>query len=95
MALFKIALLQMISSGSDQDANLAKREIFCRRAAGMGANVALFPEMWNIGAEFDMDNIRSYRKRETWGNAYRRPKAYDALISTDVDEPFVRLDLRR
>ena len=45
MALFKIALLQMIPSGSDQDANLAKGEVFCRRAAGMGANVALFPEM--------------------------------------------------
>jgi predicted amidohydrolase len=46
-------------------------------------------------AEFDMDNIRSYRKRETWGNAYRRPRAYEVLVSTDVDEPFVRPDSRR
>jgi predicted amidohydrolase len=46
-------------------------------------------------AEFDMDRIRSYRNRETWGNAYRRPRAYGALISTDVEEPFIRPDSRR
>jgi len=44
-----IALLQMAASGNDQAANLAKGEEFCRRARGMGADIALFPEMWNIG----------------------------------------------
>jgi predicted amidohydrolase len=44
-----IALLQMTSYGNDQDANLSKGESFCRRARDMGADIALFPEMWNIG----------------------------------------------
>ncbi len=44
-----IALLQMTSCGNDQDANLTKGEAFCRRARTMGADIALFPEMWNIG----------------------------------------------
>jgi N-carbamoylputrescine amidase len=52
MSYFNIALLQMAGAGFDQDANLAKGDAFCRRAANMGADLALFPEMWNIGYEF-------------------------------------------
>ncbi len=52
MAQLTIALLQMVSNGTDQEANLAKGEAFCRRAAGVGADIALFPEMWNIGYTF-------------------------------------------
>src|SRR6185437_16132417 len=49
MAILQIALLQMAAAGNDQQANLAKGEDFCLRAKAMGADVALFPEMWNIG----------------------------------------------
>ena len=49
MSLIRIALLQMTACGSDQDANQSKGEAFCRRASEMGADIALFPEMWNIG----------------------------------------------
>ncbi len=49
MALLNIALLQMLSSGGDQGANFVKGGEFCRQAAAMGADIALFPEMWNIG----------------------------------------------
>ena len=49
MSILRVALLQMVSSGPDQDANLAKGEVFCRQARQMGADIALFPEMWNIG----------------------------------------------
>jgi len=49
MSLFKVALLQMTACRSGQDANLAKGEAFCRQAGAMGADVALFPEMWNNG----------------------------------------------
>ena len=52
MNLIKIALLQMTGCGSDKDENLAKGELFCRRAKEMGADVALFPEMWSIGMTF-------------------------------------------
>src|SRR5216110_1121658 len=52
MSLLNIALLQMTPCGADQEANRAKGEAFCRRARALGADVALFPEMWNIGHSF-------------------------------------------
>lgn len=52
MGLVKIALLQMKAYGTDQAANLAKGEEYCRKARALGADLALFPEMWNIGYTF-------------------------------------------
>ena len=52
MQFFKVALLQMTGSGYDQAANQAKGEAFCRRAKAQGADLALFPEMWNVGYTF-------------------------------------------
>ena len=49
MNSIKIALLQMTALGTECAASVAKGELFCRRAAAMGADAALFPEMWNIG----------------------------------------------
>ena len=46
-------------------------------------------------ASFDLDSIRSYRARETWGNAYRRPRLYTLLTKTEVSPPFVRPDATR
>ena len=44
-----VALLQVSAAGSDQDENQAKGIHFCHQAARLGADIALFPEMWNIG----------------------------------------------
>ena len=49
MSVVRIALLQMAGRGLDQEANQVKGDVFCRRAAALGADMALFPEMWNIG----------------------------------------------
>jgi predicted amidohydrolase len=46
-------------------------------------------------ASFDLDSIRSYREREAWGNAYRRPRLYAPLTATEVRPPFVRRDATR
>ncbi len=43
MQPFTVALLQMTAAGNDLAANQAKGDDFCRRAAAMGADVALFP----------------------------------------------------
>lgn len=43
-------------------------------------------------AIFDLDALRDYRRRESWGNAFRRPSAYRSLTSSEVREPFVRVD---
>jgi len=49
MKPIQVALLQMTAHRNDQDANLSKGEVFCRQARAMGADIALFPEMWNLG----------------------------------------------
>jgi predicted amidohydrolase len=52
VSVIKVALLQITACGNDQDANRCKGEKFCRYASAMGADIALFPEMWNIGYTF-------------------------------------------
>jgi predicted amidohydrolase len=49
MSKLRVALLQLLSAGYDQSANLAKGQQYCRMARQLGADIALFPEMWNIG----------------------------------------------
>lgn len=44
--------------------------------------------------EFDMDSIREYRRTETWGNAYRKPGAYNLLLNPRVQAPFVRTPVK-
>src|SRR3989344_2436478 len=45
---FKVALLQ-INPGIDQNQNLEKGLEYCKKAKDLGADLALFPELWNIG----------------------------------------------
>jgi len=54
-AVLTVALLQVEAAGYDQDENLRRGEDACRRAASLGADVALFPEMWNVGYGFEHD----------------------------------------
>ena len=77
MTHLKVALLQMTASGGDQAANLEKGEAFCRRAAEQGADIALFPEMWNIGYQCYDGTVEG---------------AWDAWIdkSIDRDSDFIR-----
>lgn len=51
---FKVALLQLISEKSQMD-NLKKGLNACRKAKEMGADLALFPEMWNNGYRVSAD----------------------------------------
>src|SRR5262245_14020254 len=76
MSQLKIALLQMISHGVDQAANLAKGEEVCRPAAALWAYIALFPEMWSNGYTF-------YDPKES--GAHERWKAQ----ALDHDSPFI------
>jgi predicted amidohydrolase len=46
-------------------------------------------------ADFPIDEIREYRRREVHGNAYRHPQKYKLLISECIEEPFIRKDYRR
>lgn len=55
-------------------------------AVEAGEHPGIFP------AAFDLTALRTYRHRETWGNAFRRPTAYGALASRTVTDPFIRVD---
>lgn len=46
--MLKIALLQLLPTGS-ADGNLKKGVEACRKAKALGADIALFPEMWSSG----------------------------------------------
>jgi N-carbamoylputrescine amidase len=48
VTIVRVALLQLRPC-EERRANLAKGLEACRRAKALGADVALFPEMWNIG----------------------------------------------
>lgn len=38
-----------------------------------------------ILAEFDMDKIRDYRRREVWGDKYRKLEAYEGLANETIE----------
>lgn len=45
-------------------------------------------------ADLDLAQLRTYRRHEVHGNAYRRPEKYGLLTSQRVEEPFIRPDRR-
>lgn len=55
MANFNVALLQ-IDSSTNLAANLEKGITACRKAKDMGADLALFPEMWSCGYTIPEDS---------------------------------------
>lgn len=63
MPKLNIALLQLAPCGADREANLAKGDAFCRRAAAQGADIALLPEMWSIGYSFFDPEVPGDRER--------------------------------
>lgn len=75
-----VALLQMTACGSGQAANQAKGEAFCRRAREMGADVALFPEMWNIGYTFERHDeagaSEKHAEQPSSGDLWRAPELW-------------------
>ncbi len=80
MSTINVALLQMSSCGTDQEANLAKGETFCRRARELGADIAVFPEMWNIG-------YSSFAgAQEDLGDLWRAPHRWDGVPDTSARE---------
>ncbi len=84
--MLTIALLQMTSCGTDQTANLTKGEAFCRQAKTLGADIALFPEMWNIG-------YTSFAPAET-EDIWRSPDLWPANGTLDTSSDLAQARLR-
>ena len=66
MATLRIALLQLAAAGADTAENLDRGLAACRAASEGGADIALFPEMWQIGCTpcpEDADGRRAWAAR--------------------------------
>jgi N-carbamoylputrescine amidase len=70
MSMLTVGLLQITAAGNDQGANLAKGEAACRRAKKIGADIALFPELFSVGftpaVSLDPHAPNHYRAPERW-----------------------------
>jgi predicted amidohydrolase len=72
-----VALLQLTAHGDDLAANLATGEAACRRARALGADIALFPELWSAGATFHAPRAG--------GDRWRAPGRWPAGAPVDDD----------
>ncbi|WP_207926819.1 carbon-nitrogen hydrolase family protein [Actinocrispum wychmicini] len=88
--MLTVALLQLAPEPTDY---LTRGTKACRQAAAMGADIALFPEMWNVGYKSNgtPDFWGHYRSPGQWGDDEApdlAPVWADLAISVDSD--FVR-----
>ncbi len=59
--VINVALLQLTSCRLDQNAAMQKGEAFCRQATKQGADLIVFPEMWNISYDLSyLENGTEY-----------------------------------
>ncbi|TDC72780.1 carbon-nitrogen hydrolase family protein [Streptomyces hainanensis] len=70
MTTLTVALLQLDRPASESAATLEAGEAACRRAAALGADIALFPEMWSNGYRWVPLPERGA------GNVYRHPDGW-------------------
>jgi predicted amidohydrolase len=76
MSVLTVALLQLRSPGADPGRALAEGDRACRQAATLGADIALFPELWQIGYQW-------------WDDPAEARESY-SLLATDIGGDFVR-----
>jgi N-carbamoylputrescine amidase len=72
-----IALLQLAGLGYDREASLRRGREACREAAALGADLALFPELWSTGYEFVGADLERWRAQavardDPWVTEYGR-----------------------
>ena len=62
MSTLNIALLQIVPTGSLKG-NLEKGIAACRQAKAMGADIALFPEMWSCGYDICEPTVEEWARK--------------------------------
>jgi N-carbamoylputrescine amidase len=96
--ILTIALLQLTSCGNDLAANRERGDAACRRARELGADIALFPEMWSVGyteaVKLDPDPGELWRAPHRWTDE-AQPVSDERLATVWAgqtvarDDPFV------
>lgn len=93
----RIAMLQIMPTGT-LEGNLAKGLQYCRQAKAMGADIALFPEMWSCGYHIpeDIEELKAMaiHKNDSFMEEYRKlAKELDMAIGItflESSEPLPR-----
>ncbi|MEE0857989.1 MAG: carbon-nitrogen hydrolase family protein [Acutalibacteraceae bacterium] len=93
----KVALLQIMPTGT-LEGNKQKGFEYCRKAKSMGADIALFPEMWSTGYTID-ENIEKLKESavsadsnfvNSFGELARELNMAIAITFLESFEPFPR-----
>ncbi len=74
----RVGLLQLADCGPRKEDLLAKGEASCRLAAAMGADIALFPELWYVSDHHFVErswrhDYELWRGKHLWGQAEWQP----------------------
>jgi N-carbamoylputrescine amidase len=74
----RVGLLQMADCGPRKEDLLAKGEAYCRLAAALGADIALFPELWYVSDHHYVErswshDYKLWRGKHLWGQAEWHP----------------------
>jgi len=78
-SIINVALLQIRPVGADVGANIKKGDEYCRKAKAMGADIALFPEMWSVGySNFYLTGIDSLQNKGSLSFEAWKAKAVDS-----------------
>src|ERR1700722_16983222 len=90
---FTVALLQLAPFGNDQSRNMAKGLQYCREVKARGADLALFPELWNIGFT-PKENLRLsvalYRGSAAKPDSPRSPGEFSSRYRLDLSNSRVQ-----
>src|SRR2546421_1741093 len=74
----RVGLMQMADCGPRKEDLLAKGEAYCRQAAALGADIALFPELWYVSDHHFVErswrhDYELWRGKHLWGQAEWHP----------------------
>lgn len=101
MDYFRVALLQLLPE-STREENLRKGMEECRKAQALGADLALFPEMWSCGYGItrDLEKMREQAVGEedeflrAFGNLAKELGMAIGITYLEKFDPFPRNSLR-
>lgn len=91
---FKLAVLQIAPYGNEQNRNLAKDLQYCRNAKALGADLDVFPELWNVGSAQGLLLDRTEQRLWT-GPAIDRHSTFFECFADRREGPGRGDDLRR